>query len=326
MSNFALPMELPKFSAAVKDVMSEFAPARLAACVSFSLVDDDLLADAVTLLLSRLNDPVDEIRAQAVESLAVLSERGAHVEYDLLAPLLDDPCDEVRAALLQSGQLLLAEPMTAALTASRDESELIRYSAAVLLGEFSSKDAAVSRLFELLDDKSSEIRVAAALQLGKNGNDKSAAILEQLVQNGHGQLFEAAAILCDLALPRSRAVFLHMAQKRIVTGEAKALAIVALAHFDDENAVHAAQKFLGSWRKSRRMAVLHACAAVPHAQFAKMLATHVTYSSAEDEQSAALWALWQTVERFAECAEILKPLRAALSPSQIMELNDYANG
>ena len=327
MSNFALPMSLPKFSAAVKDSTSEFAPARLAASVAFSLAEDSEMSEAVTYLLRLLKDHVEEIRAQAVESLATLASRGASITGSAFLPLLDDACPEVRAAVLQNGDLLLDAPLEAAVAAAQHKDDIIRYSAAVLLGALDTPDA-LEALNGLLDDATPQNRVAAALQLGTNGNDKSAAILEAAVAKQNDDASAAIVILAGLARSRSKPVLLQLAQKRFGSLELKTMAMAALMRFDGDSQgmVRELERLLRSRRKGGRMAALRACAAIPNKSLVSMLKDHIPAAKNDEEKSAALWALVETARKFPECGSTVNDLRPQLSSPLQTELDEYLKG
>lgn len=322
MSNFALPMDLPGFDAAVRDTRSTFAPARLAAAVSFSLVDEPAIAEAVSYLQGLLDDPVPEIRAQSVESLAALAERGATVNREKLTALLRDPFAEVAAAVLQSGELLLSQPEEAALEAMASDEEILRYSAAVLLGSLDSHGAQEA-LCKLLSDGAEEVRVVAALQLGHRGNGQSVQILLNVIQKGHSASLTAIQNLANAGLPVPTDVLRELAMKRFGGGELRTMALAALARLEGGPAVDTLQKQLQSRRKSRRLSALRACAAIPVEAFAEPLAAVVLRPRSDEEASAALYALSETVRLFPHLGTVLDGIKSQLPPELMNELIDY---
>jgi HEAT repeat protein len=322
MSNFALPMDLPGFDAAVRDTQSAFAPARLAAAVSFSLVDETGITDAVRYLHGLLDDPVPEIRSQSVESLAALAERGATVNREKLTALLKDPFAEVAAAVLQSGELLLSQPEDAALQAAASDAEILRYSAAVLLGSLDSRRSR-DALCKLLSDGSEEVRVVAALQLGHRGNEQSVNILLEVIQKRHPASLTAIQILADAGLPVCTDVLRELAAKRFGGHEHRAMALAALARLEGGLHREILQKQLQSLRKSRRLSALRACAAIPVEAFAEPLAAVVLRPRTDEDASAALYALSETVRLFPHLGTVLDDIKRQLPRELMNELTDY---
>ncbi|MBN2719292.1 MAG: HEAT repeat domain-containing protein [Deltaproteobacteria bacterium] len=329
MSNFALPMALPNFPAAIRDAGSSFAPARLAACVSFSLVDDSDIPQAVQLLSAMLADSELQIRIQSIESLAALVERGADVDRASMQCVYENGHADLRAVLLQNGRQLLSSPLIAAIDAASSKDELLRYSAAVSLGAMLDDEKAQeirNVLLTLLDDESMEVRITAAFQLGARGSEKSAVLLESLVESQDDKAIEAMIILAQLGLSRSRKVLENVAQRRFAPPALRAMASTALIRMYGNSYFSGLNDMLQSWRKSRRLAALRACAAIPSDSLAETLAHHVVSAVGEDEQSAALWALWQVVSKYPHCAPVLNELRVHLGKSLTDELSEYGKG
>ena len=325
MSNFALPMDLPKFSAAVTDCKSQFAPARLAACVAFSLAADADVSEAVRLLTEMIRDSELEIRAQAVESLATLAAQGAVIDKALLMKILADDVPEVRAVLLQSGDVLLENPLETAEASIDSDDDLIRYSATILLGALAG-ERALELLEKQLTDASCDVRLAAAFQLGENGNEQSAALLEAVAARQEDAAPEAIVLLAELGLSRSEAVLAQLAARRFGATELKTLAIAALARIRHDSVSTPLLEMFESRRRSRRQSALRACAAIPVAGMAEPLAKWVQLFQRDEDSSAALWALWTTTQKFPATASVLDKLRPRLRPSLLHELADYEKG
>lgn len=322
MSNFAVPMELPKFSAAIADVKSDFPLSRLSAVVALSLADDEHIQEASDLLESLLEDFVEEIRVQVVESLAVLAERGAIVKEAGLQSMLQDDSVYVQCTALESLHAFKKNPIQEALSASYRKDDAIRRSAALLLGALED-DRAKVRIHEMLHDESLSVRQMAALHHGAPFSETALSILEDVVRFQGELAQEALVVLACESHPRSADVIHAVATSRFAPLELRTTAAAALLNYNVNNADVPTSQFLNSRWKSRRLAMLQALSLLPSACVADHLKKIVGGANREEEASAALHALFQGAFQFHELRVALFDLQGELTGSVASELEDY---
>ncbi|MBN2342383.1 MAG: HEAT repeat domain-containing protein [Deltaproteobacteria bacterium] len=293
MSNFALPMDLPNFSAAVKDSKSEFAPARLAAVVSLGVVDSDNVSMAIDTLVPLLSDPVEEIRVQTIDSLASLTQRGGKVDAERIWPLLEDPNTNIRCVTIEMLHIFFDVPLEAALQASKDADAAVRLSAVLLLSNIEN-DGAISRLEEMVHDTDREVSEQAALQLGAALTDAARVLLESIVLKRQ-QASRSALISLSKAQPtmRSAEIVQQVAHGRFFSSTLKTAAAAALLEWGQQDGRTIVKQVLGSWRKSKRMAMIQTLAEMSSEHVADVLYEFICSTNRNDEASASIQALAQ---------------------------------
>lgn len=322
MSNFALPMELPNFRAALRDTNSDFALSRLTACIALSLADDSEVAEAVQQLVRLLKDPVGEVRAQAVESLAVHLERGCgQVPVDA-ALLMDDPFPAVRCAVVAHMYLFLDMPLSYALDAASDEHEDVRAAATVLLARVDEPLARL-RLHEMLEDKNEDVRAIAALHQPAPLSETAMQILLSFVQKRNEYAQDALGVLAHDAHPAAIEAILHAATGRFVPFELKAMAAAAYTHFQSDDPLAPARRLLSSRRKSRRLAVLQAFCSIPHTHATPLLLQCIGTVRCEEELCVALQALRMIFSDTAALQKKLQSIQGKVHPKVAHEFSEF---
>lgn len=294
MSGYGIPMDLPNYQAALRDISSNFAPSRLAAVVSLSLAEDNHVQDAAEVMLQLLEDPVEEVRAQTVESLASLKIRNAQIDESHLISLLKDPSIEVRCALVESLSLFLNEPMAHALKASNDEHVAVRISATYLLSQLETKES-VDRLIKMLDDEDEVVRKHAALSVGKDGAEKAKELLIKVVEDKDSETEKAIVLLSsfDTALPFMKTIM----EDRMHSKDSRCIACASLVKFDDDDAKKRFTKYFSAFFKSTRQAILQASCLVPSGNAATLLFDFLAKTKKADEASIALAAILATDDK-----------------------------
>jgi HEAT repeat protein len=125
---------------------------------------DSLDSEAISIVLRATDDPESQVRAAAIEAVAVL--KGAEA-FSLLASHVEDHEPEVKSIVVRLlGEWGDERAIPTLYHALSDTSPSVRVEAAKALGSFVS-DKSTSYLVDLLRDTSGEVRVQAAKSLGR---------------------------------------------------------------------------------------------------------------------------------------------------------------
>lgn len=135
--------------------------------------------DAVELLAGLLDDPVTDVRVEAVVSLGRIDDGAAH---ETLMTAAENSEPEVRAtALRELAKTAGGEAMPCYLAALRDSDSAVRWQAIYAIDRAGDRSA-TSALIESLGDEEADNRFAAVRALGKVGDSRAAAVLESVAE------------------------------------------------------------------------------------------------------------------------------------------------
>jgi len=319
-------MELPKPEIALRDCGSESAEARWLAALALAGVDGEGAPGAIAALLKLTGDPVEEIRAQAVEGLASQLRAGASFDVSEVCELIQDESDGVRCAVLDNAELFLEEPAEQATRLLEDRAPSVRATAARFLGTAGKVETA-GPLAGMLADPDPIVRREAALALARFGDARSLGILHSMLEEDVSTAISAARALGEIGDERSRGPLMKAASGVLGDPELKAVAALSALACGDERGRGILDRMLGSMRSTTRMCVYRAICEAPAAGFSKALgdrggrarpmelssilgALHALASVEREEAMAALGDLASRLDEdlSAELAEIMLAL------------------
>lgn len=326
MTTYVLPMELPKPEVALRDCGSESAEARWLAALALAGVGGEGAPEAIEALLGLTGDPVEEIRAQAVEGLASQLRAGASFDVSRVSSLIEDESDGVRCAVLDSAELFLDDSAEQAARLLEDRAPSVRATAARFLGTVGKTEAA-GALAGMLADQDPVVKREAALAMARFGDARSMGILHSMLEEDVSTAISAARALGKLGDERSREPLLKAASGVLGDPELKAVAALSALACGDERGRGVLDRMLGSMRSTTRMCVYRAICEAPAAGFSRALgarggrarpmelssilgALHALASVEREEATAALGDLAPRLDEdlSAELAEIMADL------------------
>ena len=230
---------------------------------------------AVSALVLLLQNPHEEIRAQALEGLSEQARHGAAISADWIEGALRDASPAVRAAALDALVEIDCDPERLDFPALLfDEDPSVRIAAAIAIADLGNK-AAMPDLRRLLSDADEIVRLQAAISLAAF---KDAAGVDELIAGlalSPRESIEAARAVGHLgeAAPNDAiAALKQISSKRFIAPELKAQAAAALycctGQRDGESII---EKFLSSRNPDTRLTMLSILARVPAGAIASMV-------------------------------------------------------
>ncbi len=228
---------------------------------------------ALPALLLAVDDPHSLVRQAAIDALGTIGDSRATGR--LMRALEDDRPDVRFQAVIALGRVSPESGIDAVLLAMRDEDHHVRYIAVRAVEEIATKDLAggppvlparvASLVPDWLNDDDPHVRLAAAILLGRCGNDAGADHLLQAIDDQIRPLEpedEAAAIELAGTLGLRRAI-LGLERRafglmRWVKERHSWSARVALVRLGHARARHAILSDLGSWSRDQRTAAVTA--------------------------------------------------------------------
>jgi len=302
--SYLVPMDLPHLDAAIRDVGSATAEVRWVAALALAQEDGARVAEAIDALVRLAEDPVEEVRAQAIEGLAGHARSGRDAPTGLLSAALDDGSDLVRMTAIESIELCADDPVERAAGLLEDEAPGVRIAAARILAELAAVTA-VDRLVLLLGDGDPIVRREGALALARLGDARGEQLAIEALEEDEATAIAAATALGRLASSGSTEALGRAARGWFASAAMKGVAAAALARCGDPTGLEIISGMLGSLRGSTRMAALVALARLPVRGASARVGELVGKGSPLEVSSAisTLVALGE-VERDAAAAEI----------------------
>ncbi len=316
MSDFQLPMELPRTDVALKDMYSANPMARYAAAMSLAIADNSFKDKAVSALVVLAGDPLEQIRSQAVEGFAQWRLQNYDLFSDtegltksLIDKLVKDESPQVRSAVIGNAGLFFDNPVPVILGAVADVSPGVRACAADQL-DGCDDIAAIDALKKLLNDNDDEVRLRAAIALGKNADSTALKMLVDLLLNpGIYFLFvtEAVRTLALCSEDATREAVYKKATGLWGSLDIKAMCSAALLKYTPSDS-QPVLKMLESRRRKIRVAVLQALYELPDSSIAYNVSKIVKNASSDIECSLALQVLKSI--KMSDCTTGLKYLES----------------
>lgn len=317
--SYLVPMELPRLDAALTDAGSATAEVRWVAALALGQEDGPRVGDAVEALARLAADPVEEVRAQALEGLAWHARAGRNSPVATLAEALTDRSDLVRMTAVEAVELFADDPVAEVARMLDDEAPGVRIAAARVLADLG---AGADRLTPLLDDADRVVRREAGVALARLGDTRGIGPATEALRGGDPEAVEAA-----LALGRLGSTAAVPALRQAIGGwlrpaELKAAAAAALVLCSDPEGLEAIGRLLGALRGSTRMAALSVLARLPVPGVASRVGALLDRGGSLEASSAlrALVALGE-VDRRAALTEISRR-RGALTGELAEELEE----
>jgi len=262
-TSFLLPLELPHPEVALHDAKSEGEEARWVAALSLGRVRGPLQQQAFETLLYLTRDPVEEVRAQALESIAEQVRGGAvSVPEQMVHAALRDPSPGVRCAAIDTALEVLKDPIPAIARGTKDKDPSVRAAAAMALGSVDAYDKA-DQLAALLADPDEFVCRQSAIALARLRDSRAEPVLLAWLKSekpsGDEAVFALGLLGASSALPELRKI----ARGRFLSVELKSMLAAAMVRCGDEQGRTMLLKLLRARRERTRMAVLSTLARMP---------------------------------------------------------------
>ncbi len=219
-------------------------------------------SEAVEALVTLTRDPVDEVRAQALEGLTEQRLAGANVPNEHVEKALTDCAPCVRCVAVDASALFFDAPGQVLKKAIGDPDPSVRAAAAASLGELGAVEMA-DELTRLLDDPIEYVVQEAAFALAALGDSAGIEVLIGCLDAGGGESIDAALALGRLGKNEAAEALERTARRTFAPMEQKAMAAAALVRCQDATGLDILKKLLGARRRSVRMTTLVALAQLP---------------------------------------------------------------
>ncbi len=290
MTTFLLPLEMPGIEAALRDAAVGSPEARWVAAIALGREQESRRAEALAALNGLLRDPVDEVRAQALEGIAEQAHAGASIPKETVEQALRDDASAVRCAAIDAAVSILDQP-THALGALLDDADpSVRATAAAAFGVLCAVESG-DRIAGLLGDADGYVVERAALSLADMGDARGEAVLSSMLIRGDAELAcEAACGLGKIAEEASQSALRKIAKRRFSPVSLKAMAAAALARCGGSEGRLILGDLLGARRESKRMVALITLSRLPVSGMTARVAQIIDRGS-HAEASAAIQTL-----------------------------------
>jgi len=314
-------MDIPNFKAAIRDADSGSGEARLVASIALGRVRDRNQPQAIEALGRLSRDPLEEVRAQALEGIAEQMRGEAHIPQTLIDQGLSDPSPRVRSVAVQN--LILKGPGKAPLLIPmlEDPDPSVRATICQILGDTGPEGAAF-HLARRLDDPVPFVTEEAALALAELGDERGESILLKLLDRGHQQAIDAAYALGRIGKNTACSQLRQIVQKTFVSTDLRAMAAAALLSCGGADGRPVLEKLLKSRRSYTKHVVLCTLARLPVSNMASSVAELLNHSK-PDIISAAIETLYILARLDKEeVIELLESKRTVLKGELGAELGD----
>ncbi|MDJ0761342.1 MAG: HEAT repeat domain-containing protein [Myxococcota bacterium] len=322
--SFLIPLEMPTIAAALRDARSASAEARWVAAMALGTADHGHWEAAAAALRELLQDPVDGVRAQALEGLLEQMRSGQPLSADIITAALADTAPSVRCVAVDALIMTSACPAQDLAPYLGDPDPSVRAAAASGLGSLRAIEAS-DRIAVLLKDTDGYVTDRAAMALAELGDPRGEAVLCQALSADAATACEAARALGELGRPSSLPALEKAQERRLLSTEAKAMIAAAAVRCSGNQPHHRGlsvlKELLGSIWQSKRLAALSTLVRLPVVGIAAHVA-RLMDQGREIEASAAIETLVaiSTIDADAATAELERRI-GKLSPPLDQELN-----
>ncbi len=290
MTGWLLPLDKPKLEAALRDARGGNHESRWLAAMALGSENGPGRGDAIAALLHLAKDPLEEIRAQALEGLLEQSRCGDFgAPEKVIDQALADEAASVRCVGIEMAVTLLGSVLGRVLPLADDPAPTVRAAVAAALGE-SEPASHEDVLTTLLEDPSVFVRREAAHTLARLGDPGGEAVLIEALEEGGDFADRAAWALGLLGSEKAVPVLERRANSFFGGPEHKAICAVALAGCGSELGRTIVEKLLDGRSRRGRIAALGALAVFPIPGCVPRVA-RIIEAKAEAEQSVAVNAL-----------------------------------
>ncbi len=262
-TSFLLPLELPHPEVALRDAESGSEEARWVAALTLGRVSGPMQEDALKALFCLAEDTAEEVRAQALESIAEQARGGGvRVPEKVAQKALLDPSAGVRCAAIDTALEILSDSASTIVKCIKDEDPSVRAASAQALGFIAASDKA-DQLVELLDDPDGFVRRQSAIGLAYLGDTRGESVLISWLETGSDDGCEPVFALGTLGSKTALPQLKKIATSRFSNIELKSMSAAAMVRCDDQHGREILLQLLGARRERTRMAVLGTLARLP---------------------------------------------------------------
>ncbi len=262
MTTYVAPLEIPRLKAALRDAQSGSEEARWVAAIALGRARGPQQLEALEALGRLLDDPFEEVRAQALEGIAEQCRGGARVSVDAVKRALNDPSPCVRCAAIDTATILFEDPKEDAAFLLEDTDPSVRAAAASALGDLYAVSKA-DQVAGLLDDSDEFVIQRAAIALSALEDPRCELILLDLLERSADTACEAAFALGRLGKKTSAMSLQRVAEQRFAPIELKATAAAAMVCCGASEGREILTRLLKARRQSTRLTVLGVLARLP---------------------------------------------------------------
>lgn len=305
MTGWLLPLDKPKLEAALRDAREGNPESRWIAAMALGSENGTSRREALAALFELAKDPLEEIRAQALEGLLEQSRCGGFEAPErVIDDALRDEAGSVRCVGIEMATALLDDASTRVKRLIKDPAPSVRAAVAAALGEI-EPESNVDALESLIEDESVFVRREAAYALAGRGGRRGESILIEALEEGGDFADRAAWALGKLGSQKAVSILERRANAFFGSVEHKAVCAAALAGCGSDVGRTVLKKLLGGRSRRGRIAALGALAVFPVSGCVAHVA-EVIERRKEDEQSVAVNALLSlaAVERQAVLAQL----------------------
>lgn len=312
-NGFLLPMQMPNFDAAIRDAKNGSPEARLVAAIALGRIRDGNEPKAIDALRDLARDPVEEVRAQALEGIGEQMRGGADVPEHIILKAVSDPCPRVRLAAVENMPFGKNDGATDTLISMLSDSDpSVRATTCRVLGEMKEPNAREA-ICRLLEDGTPFVTYESAMALAELGDSRGESVLIQMLESAGDLAIDAAYSLGKIGSKRLSPSLRAVANKRFVGPELKAMAAAALVRSGGEDGREILKRVLTSRRQNTKLIVLGTLARLPVKDMVSVVALLL-----DDKRSLIVSATIRTLCALAEIDKD-KALQALLSRKQAME-------
>lgn len=292
--SFVMPLTTPHAEAALRDAKTGSPEARWVAAQALASVDDENRNKAIEALYGLLEDPVEEVRAQALEGLAEQMRAGAGIAVEKLLTALDDPSGAVRCAAIDATAPIPGNSVERIALKLTDEDPSVRATAATVLGELQAQNSA-DRLAFLLEDSVGFVQTRAAMALAALGDGRGTSVLLSLLKENADTAYDAILALGNLGNDTLSPHFEELTSRFFVSAPLKAVAAAAMVRCHAPRGKDILDTMITSRFRNTRMAVLGTLVRMPITGMAASVGRLMDKNSPVEVSSAiqTLYALSQ---------------------------------
>jgi HEAT repeat protein len=260
--SYLVPMDLPHLDAALRDTGSATAEVRWVAALALAQTEGPRAEEAVGALQRLVEDPVEEVRAQAVEGLAGHARSGRRIQRALVAAALEDASDLVRMTGIEAIDVFTEEPVAVLAPMLEDTAPGVRIAAVGMLAELGA-EGEVERVALLLGDPDEVVRREAAMALARLGDSRGRELSIEALGADENIAIPAALALGALGDARAVEALRRAAEGWFKSAALRGVAAAALVRSGDPAGLEIIGRMLRSMRGATRMAALVALARLP---------------------------------------------------------------
>jgi HEAT repeat protein len=283
--SFIMPLTTPHLNAALRDARNGSPEARWVAAQALGSVGEGNRDKAITALYRLLEDPVEEVRTQALEGLAEQMRAGAQVAGETLLKALDDPSSGVRCAAIDAAAQIPDDVTDRIASLLTDGDPSVRAVAVNVLGELGAIHSA-DQVACLLEDSVGFVRTKAAMALATLGDGRGSAVLLSLLDGHSDTAYDAVLALGHLGDDTLSPPLERLASRFFLSAPLKAATAVAMVRCNASRGREILDAMIASRFRNTRMAVLGALANMPITGMAASVGRLMDQNNPEEVSSA----------------------------------------